>query len=719
MELSLLNAGLAFGAAMAVIPVVLHLILREKPKHELFPALRLIRLRHRANVRKVQIRHWLLLLLRMLLIVLMALALARPRLHGARLGLDERAPAAAALVFDTSLSMQYRWHDRTRLDVSKEIAQQLFKEMPDGSEVLVLDSADPALGLVSDPATAARRVDSLQIRPRARSVNGALLEAYAKLAESTLTRREVYVFSDLANGSFDRDAAAALTKAAGSVPGGIATYVVNVAHQEPQNVALVDVTPTADVIPANSNLLIRARVSDTGVGAPVRLELHVDGTLRGEQELKLEKNDAVAHEFPLRGLPPGFHQGEVRVRGGDALPFDDLRHFTVQVSPPLRVLVLSDSPRDAASWMQALAPDELVRQQRARYACDWLAADQFTGTKLADYSCVVLVNVERLSQVAWRALGDFVRGGGGIAVFLGDRCEPENYNQVEPQAILPARLVHVIRAQPPTSMKPIVAGHAGIRRLLEWDKSALGRVLVDRFWKVELAENQTGTIADFESGAPALAERLTAGLHVGRVLLLTTGVNPPPRSRPREEWNNLQQTDSAVTFVILADGVTQYLGGQVDERLNWRAGEDVVLRPGRDQRLGGFLLYAPGGAEPTRGSIDPAETAISVPTPEACGHYRVVVSQSSQSFEKRFSVNADAAESRLEEMPASDLTALFGKDKVVVARSLADLHRVMGDVRIGRELFPYLMLALVLILACEQFLANRFYRDSSSVGGVA
>src|SRR5262249_42057704 len=100
MGFTLLHAGLAAGAAFAVIPIILHLILRQKPRHELFPALRLIRQRHRVNLRRLKIRHWLLLAMRMLLIALMAFALARPSLHGASFIPDQQAPVAAALVFD-------------------------------------------------------------------------------------------------------------------------------------------------------------------------------------------------------------------------------------------------------------------------------------------------------------------------------------------------------------------------------------------------------------------------------------------------------------------------------------------------------------------------------------------------------------------------------------------------------------------------------------------
>jgi len=43
MEMSLMNAGLAAGAALAALPVILHLFMRQTPKHIMFPAMRLLR----------------------------------------------------------------------------------------------------------------------------------------------------------------------------------------------------------------------------------------------------------------------------------------------------------------------------------------------------------------------------------------------------------------------------------------------------------------------------------------------------------------------------------------------------------------------------------------------------------------------------------------------------------------------------------------------------
>ena len=56
------------GLLLVGIPVLIHLIMRQKPKHLLFPAVRFLLQRQKTNQRKLQLRHLLLLALRMLLL---------------------------------------------------------------------------------------------------------------------------------------------------------------------------------------------------------------------------------------------------------------------------------------------------------------------------------------------------------------------------------------------------------------------------------------------------------------------------------------------------------------------------------------------------------------------------------------------------------------------------------------------------------------------------
>src|SRR5436309_11187602 len=103
------------GLVLLGLPVVIHLIMRQQPKHLLFPAFRFLKLQLRTNQRKLRLRHLLLLILRMLLIALMCLALARPRLFSDRFGgLGADQAAVVVLVIDTSRSMEYTVAGTTR-----------------------------------------------------------------------------------------------------------------------------------------------------------------------------------------------------------------------------------------------------------------------------------------------------------------------------------------------------------------------------------------------------------------------------------------------------------------------------------------------------------------------------------------------------------------------------------------------------------------------------
>src|SRR4029079_11073269 len=76
--MAFVNISLLLGGIFIAIPVLLHLMMRQRPKQQTFPALRFIRERKLANQRRLQLRHWLLLALRCGVVGLFALALARP-----------------------------------------------------------------------------------------------------------------------------------------------------------------------------------------------------------------------------------------------------------------------------------------------------------------------------------------------------------------------------------------------------------------------------------------------------------------------------------------------------------------------------------------------------------------------------------------------------------------------------------------------------------------
>ncbi|MBL8829873.1 MAG: BatA domain-containing protein, partial [Planctomycetaceae bacterium] len=132
-----LNPWLLGGVTLIAVPIVLHLIMRQRPRHIEFPALRFVRQAKEQNRRTYQLRHWLLLFLRMAVIALLAFALARPTMQASGWLANRTAPVDAVLLFDTAAHMGYRHENRTRLDAAREIADWLLEQLPEESRVSV------------------------------------------------------------------------------------------------------------------------------------------------------------------------------------------------------------------------------------------------------------------------------------------------------------------------------------------------------------------------------------------------------------------------------------------------------------------------------------------------------------------------------------------------------------------------------------------------------
>jgi hypothetical protein len=80
-----------------------------------------------------------------------------------------------------------------------------------------------------------------------------------------------------------------------------------------------------------------------------------------------------------------------------------------------------------------------------------------------------------------------------------------------------------------------------------------------------------------------------------------------------------------------------------------------------------------------------------------------------------FSVNLPPEESNLARVPREEIEAVLGPEAVVAPETNVDIGKVIGD-RISRpwEMMPLLMILLLVLLAVENLLANKFYRREAS-----
>src|SRR5262245_5423109 len=276
------GAGMTFihgyllgGLLLAGVPVLLHLILRQKPRRLPFPAFRFLRQKHRINQRKLRLQHVLLLALRVLVIAALCLALARPRVFSHRLSLGAGRPVAVAMVFDSSLSMEYSAGGLSRLDEAKRRAREVLDEMDGASLVAVLDSGEDAGEKLGSRADAIARVEGLQLRPANGPVNRAIARAAGLLAAlgegEEVPPRFLYVFSDRTRASWDPSTAPGL-----KVPPGVQAVFVDVGVDAPRDLAIDRVEVVPPVAAPGEKVEVRVTVRGTGSVQENELAVQID-----------------------------------------------------------------------------------------------------------------------------------------------------------------------------------------------------------------------------------------------------------------------------------------------------------------------------------------------------------------------------------------------------------------------------------------------------------
>ena len=282
--MTFLHVSLLLGSIASFAPILFHLLGKRQPKTLEFPAIRFVRKTAVEAQRGWSVKRWLLLLLRVLMVLVLVMALASPRvatglfanaavggllavlaslasaaalvLWGKRRGIlaisiplvlavglwgaasyfgwavlkrsDESplsnadGPVAAALIIDTSPTMGYKYHNHTRLEDAKEMARWLMDRFPMGSQVAIIGN-DGAIRMNQDRLSAERQLDRVTTEGRASDLSERIQSAIAVVRKSELERREVYVLSDMRERAWKSIGTANLASAISGEPQGTQT----------------------------------------------------------------------------------------------------------------------------------------------------------------------------------------------------------------------------------------------------------------------------------------------------------------------------------------------------------------------------------------------------------------------------------------------------------------------------------------------------------------
>ncbi len=584
-DMGFLNPLFLLGGLAVAVPILLHLIKRENAQKIEFPSLMFLRRIHKRTIRYQKLRHLLLLLLRILAFILIVLAFTRPYRKEAPVAAPVmgRTTTAHIIAVDNSMSMSYqdRWAQ------AQKAAADIVQRSNPGDKFALLEFSDNTVvqtQLTTDSSVVLRQIEDSEDPGDQPTRYIQVLRAAEKIAQEAGTgKRIIHLISDFQKNGLAAD------EMGFTLGAGIQLEYVDLGSDEFSNLAIQSV----HIIEAGernvSGLSINASVAAFGVGnhENVPVSLMVDDRKISDKRMNVSEGSSETIEFEMPNLDPGMHLAVLEIEDPDLIR-DNRFYLTIEV-------------RDRTSVLVVERQDARAGRAPSFFLAKALNVDSLSPYKLTTASPQNLVVSGKLliwnnapggSGEVQKKLLDFVKGGGGLVIVLGDSTQPSDFNRSF-GSWLPVKMDESPSAEGRPRRRPaedfvLMTDIRMDHPIFEpFGKPHSGTFSSAKFYSHSriLADSGAEVLARFDNGDAAV---VSMQVDKGRVLLFTSSAD--------NSWNDLPLK---AVYAPFWQQVLRYLENFEEERHWLNIGD--VLDP-RRLFLEKDLLAA--------GKLDPDEVAV-------------------------------------------------------------------------------------------------------------
>jgi hypothetical protein len=394
------------GLAAIGLPLWLHLLRQFQRTPRPFSSLMFFERRVQSSTRHRRLRYLILLVMRIALLALLALAFANPFVNQNANAVSRRTITVIAL--DRSFSMR----QGSRMSDAKAQARRLLSNLSGQSPVQVV-AFDSHVEALTQPhskgsAATAAAVESVQAGDDISSY-GELSRGLRVMAESGSVRLNAHVITDAQQSSMpasfaDLDVGPHIALTVHPVGGTTANWAVE------------SVSIPSHVYDA-ANIRVTAVLAGWNTSAASRkATLELDGKPIAAKDVTVAANGRAQVEFDGISIPHGTHRGYVRLAPHDDLPQDDQFAFSVERSDPGCVLFLYSGGRASEAFYYKSA---LEASTATGLMVQPMPIERLPDQDLNKSAFVVLNNPGNLDDAAVKKISDYIAKGGAVLIAVG------------------------------------------------------------------------------------------------------------------------------------------------------------------------------------------------------------------------------------------------------------------------------------------------------------
>ncbi len=462
MELFLHPWYMVAGGALVSLPIIIHLINRMRFKRIRWAAMEFLLKSQKRNRRKLIIEQLILLALRCLLVLLAGFLVSR--FVGDAFGAQGQS-TFHVVVLDDTLSMTDRWKDKGSAKTSYALARDMIKQIASratqassAQHMKVVPLSDTGKVLFDqrlNDASVAELVAALEqheCTARHLSPLDGLKWARDELGQNPQSRRVFHLVSDFRARDWSGSEGENLLKELDSLAqNGNQVSLIDVAFpyrgesrlavRANDNVGIIDLRPDSRVTAKRMLVRFVATIENftDAERKDVFITVKVNGVESGfgTQNLPSLPPGRTKHVFDLGFNDTGFNRVSATLSwpaAGDkkeetGIDLDNARYAVVDVQERIPVLIVDGAGQDGQKpGGDTYFVDTVFTVARG---FDIVARGVEELEKPLDrYPTVVLLNVPEVkNDKALKNLEDYVRRGGSVLFFLGDKVDARRYNE--------------------------------------------------------------------------------------------------------------------------------------------------------------------------------------------------------------------------------------------------------------------------------------------------
>lgn len=710
-----------WGLAAASVPILIHLLHRRRFQTVQWAAMRFLLAATKKQSRRLKLEQLLLLVIRTLIVVSIALALARPSAETLGEYFQSEGPRHRIVVIDATLSMGYAPTGRSRFDRAKDLARLIVGGSKQGDAINLARISDSTPRVIVrrptfQSAAAIEEIDQLSLQDERVDASIVLKEIGELLSLAPeLTRKEVYFITDLQSATWapgNSSEVLQIRQQLKQIADKAKVIWLDVGEPTSPNVAITGLRTEDQFVLSGRSVRTSATIKNfSSTGAVGQLvELVVDGRLADTKRVDLPAGQEVQVDF-ARSFNGGEHRLEVRLTP-DALPVDDSRRLSIPVRDELQVLLINGKPSgqpmgNSTDFLKlALAPELPNHPVASPIRPTVIREGELLGTDLSRFDCVFICNVALFTDREAEVLRSYLDAGGGVVFCLGDQVRFENYNQVlhrDKNPLLPAKLIERVGdAKKKDVAFEFDAGdfnHPIVKPFQGNTGAGLEMTKTFVYLKAQVDENRGATVAlRFNTGDPVIVD---APYGRGRVILITTSVD--------REWSTWAVWGHSL-IPLMHETVNYAIAGRWKDR-DVLVGQPLQCHIGLRAADTTATHQLPNGDSKTLQPSADGHVVVTEPT-TVSGFHKVVLGPPANRTDW-FAVNVDPIESDLAALRVEDLRAdiLPGVDFSYLTEweeTSIDASERVRTISTGTGFSRTLLIAALALLLIEQLMAWHF-----------